>query len=64
MWTADPSGQFVLDLDELTDDITFRRCNSNFVDNKRNGLALKWEDVTMDRLLMSRNSKKMHCDSK
>jgi hypothetical protein len=54
----------VLDLDELTDDITFRRCNSNFVDNKRNGLALKWEDVTMDRLLMSRNSKKMHCDSK
>jgi hypothetical protein len=64
MWTADPSGRFVLDLDELTDDITFRRRDSNFVDNKRNGLASKWEDVTMDRLLMSRNGKKMHRDGK
>jgi hypothetical protein len=31
----------MLDLDELTDDITFRRRDSNFVDNKRNGLASK-----------------------
>jgi hypothetical protein len=64
MWTADLSGRFVLDLDELTDDITFRRRNSNFVDNKRNGLASKWEDVIMDRILMSRNGKKMHRDGK
>jgi hypothetical protein len=64
IWTADPSGRFVLDLDELIDDITFRRRDSNFVDNKRNGLASKWRDVTMDRLLMSRNGKKMHRDGK
>jgi hypothetical protein len=39
MWTADLSGRFMLDLDELTDDITFCRRNSNFANNKRNGLA-------------------------
>lgn len=60
MWTADPADRLSLDLYELTDDITFRRRDSYFVDNKRNGLASKWEDVTMDRLLMSRNGKKMH----
>lgn len=53
-----------LDLNELTDDITFRRRDSYFVDNKRNGLASKWEDITIDRILMSKNSRKMHRDGK
>jgi len=64
MWTADPADRLALDLNELTDDITFRRRDSYFVDNKRNGLASKWEDVTIDRLLMSRNGRKMYRDGK
>lgn len=35
MWTADPADRLALDLNELTDDITFRRRDSYFVDNKR-----------------------------
>jgi hypothetical protein len=64
MWTADPADRLALDLNELTDDITFRRRDSYFVDNKQNGLASKWEDVTIDRLLMSRNGRKMYRDGK
>jgi superfamily II DNA helicase RecQ len=64
MWTADPADRLALDLNMLTDDITFRRRDSYFVDNKRNGLASKWEDVTIDRLLMSRNGRKMYSDGK
>jgi hypothetical protein len=60
MWTTDPSGRLSLDIDNLTDDITFRRRDTYFVDNKHNCLASKWEDVTMDKLLMSRRGKKMY----
>jgi hypothetical protein len=64
IWTADPADRLALDLNELTDDITFRRRDSYFVDNKRNDLASKWEDVTIDWLLMSRNGRKMYRDGK
>lgn len=64
MWTTNSSGRLVIDIDNLTDDITFRRRDAYFVDNKHNRLASKWEDVTMDRLLMSRHGKKMYRDGK
>jgi hypothetical protein len=64
MWTADPADRLTLDLNELTDDITFCRRDSYFVNNKQNGLTSKWEDMTIDWLLMSRNGRKMHYDSK
>ncbi len=60
MWTPDPSDRLVLDIDKLTDDITFRKLGAYFVDNKQNGLALKWKDVTMDKMLTSSRGKKMH----
>jgi hypothetical protein len=64
MWTTNPSDRLAIDIGNLTDDITFRRRDTYFVDNKHNRLASKWEDVTMDRLLMSRQGKKMHRDGK
>jgi hypothetical protein len=39
MWTPDPSDRLVLDIDKLTDDITFRKLGAYFVENRHNGVA-------------------------
>jgi superfamily II DNA helicase RecQ len=60
MWTPDPSDRLVMDIDKLTDDITFRKLGAYFVENRHNGVASKWKDVTMDKMLTSSRGKKMH----
>jgi hypothetical protein len=47
MRTADPADRLTLDLNELTDDITFRRRDSYFVDNKQNGLPKRQQRGTL-----------------
>jgi hypothetical protein len=64
MWTPDPSDRLVLDIDKLTDDITFRKLGAYFVENRHNGVASRWKDVTMDKMLTSSWGKKMHRNGK
>ncbi|KAG5920002.1 hypothetical protein E4U61_000340 [Claviceps capensis] len=64
MSTPSESDRFELDLNELTDDISSRKRDSSFLDNKRNGLASQHLDVTVARLLQSKNGKKLRRNGK
>ncbi|KAG6091014.1 hypothetical protein E4U31_007459 [Claviceps sp. LM219 group G6] len=59
MSTADECNRSELDFNKLTDDISFRRRGSSFLDNESNGLSRKHLNVTLAKLLESENGKKM-----
>ncbi|KAG6070745.1 hypothetical protein E4U15_007845 [Claviceps sp. LM218 group G6] len=54
----------LLDFSTLTDDISFRRRGSSFLDNESNGLSRKHLSVTLAKLLESKNGKKMRRNGK
>ena len=59
MWTKDPAKRFAVDINALDDDVTFRKRDAYFVNSKDNGLGSKWIDVTLARMLGSREGRKM-----
>ncbi|KAG6019369.1 hypothetical protein E4U40_007082 [Claviceps sp. LM458 group G5] len=64
MSTPRESDRTELDIDTLTDDMSLRKRGSSFLDHKDNRLASKYFDVTVARLLKSKNGEKMRRDGK